>query len=204
MLSMGQKRKQQYIIIAILILGFLMKFSIRYCFAITLLTEREALDSVFSGATEVIPETKTINDSRLDKIKSRLGGRLTSQPKGEKAREIMNQREFVFYSGVKDGVKLGVALILTEPGKWGPIDFLVRLDLTGKVQDVVVLKYTEIRGRPMARRSFLAQFIGKTSKDALTLGENVTAISGATISSEAAVFAVKKAIILYEELFLAK
>jgi Na+-translocating ferredoxin:NAD+ oxidoreductase RnfG subunit len=48
----------------------------------------------------------------------------------------------------------------------------------------------------------MRQYRGKTSKSSLKVGKDITGISGATISSRSATFAVKKAIVLYEELYL--
>lgn len=174
------------------------------CHAITLLVKDEALRYVLPEADEYVSENKIVNDAQLDKIKSRLGGMLAAYTKGENTEEIINQREFTFYFGVKGGQRIGAAIMLQEPGKWGAIDFMVSLDIKGTVTNVVVMKFVENRGRPIARRSFLSQFIGKTSSDALKVGKDVTAVSGATVSTGAVIFAVKKAIILYEELILKK
>lgn len=172
------------------------------CLAITLLTEREALKFIFSSVDEIVTNKKTLSDSQIEKVKKRLGGKLVTNPKGMMADKIIEQREFNCYVGIKEKKAVGVAFILVEPGHWGPITFIVQLDMGGKVQNIAVMKYTETRGRPIVRRNFLAQFIGKTSKDLLTLEKNLNAISGATVSSKATAFIVKKAIILFEELYL--
>jgi hypothetical protein len=64
------------------------------------------------------------------------------------------------------------------------------------------MSYQEKRGRPIARLSFLRQYRGKTSKSRLKVGKDITGVSGATISSISATFAVKKAIVLYKEFYL--
>jgi Na+-translocating ferredoxin:NAD+ oxidoreductase RnfG subunit len=63
------------------------------------------------------------------------------------------------------------------------------------------MSYVEQRGRPIATRRFLDQFIGKTGKSAITAGKDIDAVSGATISSRATAFAVKKVVVLYETVF---
>jgi len=65
------------------------------------------------------------------------------------------------------------------------------------------MSYVEQRGRPISTRRFLSQFIGKTSKNPIQVGKDVDAVSGATISSRASAFAVKKVIALYEAAYLA-
>ena len=100
--------------------------------------------------------------------------------------------------GIKAGETTGVALVEVQPGKWGPVKYIVALDLTGKVTNLAVMSYVEQRGRPISTRRFLGQFIGKTGKSPITVGKDVDAVSGATISSRATAFAVKKVIALYE------
>ncbi len=186
----------------ILVVLNILFFLLKPCFAITLLTEKEALDAIFITADRISVETKIITDQQKERIKLRLLDGLDGRQKPVKLKEIMEQKEFKFYFGIKDEKKFGVVIILDEPGKWGAIQFIVNLGLNAEVKDVLLMKYSESRGRPIARRSFLKQFIGKTSKDYLQINKDIIAISGATISSESAVFSVKKAIILYEELFL--
>lgn len=196
-------QKRQYQILINLLLGLSMfGFFIKPCLAITLLTKEEALKSAFPEADKIDTEKKVISDAQKEKIKMRLGGKLVQHQRGEQSARIINQREFDFYFGIKDEKRIGVAIILEEPGKWGPIRYIIKLDLAGRVEDAAVMSYIETRGRPIARRSFLKQFIGKTSRDGFRLHQDITAISGATISSGATALIVRKAIVLYEELFL--
>lgn len=184
-------------------------FSVLYflakpCFAMQLLTKEEALKKVFGSGVEIKTENKELAGPSLSKIKERLGGSLIFSQKGSKSTEVVQNPNVDFYFAVKDGKKTGVAIIDDEPGKWGPIEFIIALDLQGVVTRVEVLSYQEKRGQPIARHSFLSQFEGKTSKSPLQIEKDITGISGATISSTCATFAVKKAIILYEELYINK
>ena len=77
----------------------------------------------------------------------------------------------------------------------------IAMDVEGKVRRVKVMSYQEIRGRPIAQSSFMNQYRGKTNKSALEVGRDIIGISGATISSRAATFAVKKALVIYEEVY---
>ncbi|MBI4682087.1 MAG: FMN-binding protein [Nitrospirae bacterium] len=120
-------------------------------------------------------------------------------------RQTNENKEYVFYFGIKNNKKIGVAVCDTEQGKWGLIDFIILLDTeTGKVKDMAVTASAEKRGRPIVRKSFLNQFAGKSSSDPITMGKDINGISGATISSISAAIAVSRAIALYEELFLKK
>ena len=171
-------------------------------FAITLMTEREALHQTFRSSDEIVPEEKVLSDAQHDEILRALGGKWVNHTTGGDADILSAQRKFTFHFAVKDGQKTAAAVILEEPGKWGPIQFMVQLNLDGSIADMRVLRYTENRGRPIARRTFLKQFIGKTLAAPFQLDEDIVAVSGATISSGAAAFTAKKALLLYKMFYL--
>jgi len=173
-------------------------------YAVRLMTREDALKKVFGEGVEITTETKELADPELSKILERLDGSLVYFQKGSKSKEVEAQTSVEFHFALKDGQKIGVAIFDEEPGKWGPVDFIIGLDLQGAVTRVEVLSYEEKRGQPIARRSYLSQYDGKTGESKLTVGKDITGVSGATISSRCATFAVKKAIVLYEELYLNK
>ena len=173
-------------------------------YAIKLLSKEDALKKVFGEGVEITTETKELVDPQLSKIKDRLDGSLVYFQKGSKSKEVEASTTIEFYFASKNGAKTGVAIFDEEPGKWGPVDFIIGMDLNGVVTRVEVLSYEEKRGQPIARHSYMSQYEGKTSKSALTVGKDINGVSGATISSRCATFAVKKAIVLYEELCLNK
>jgi len=170
--------------------------------AMQLLSKEEALQKVFGQGVEIATENKDLTEPKLSQVTEKLGGCLICYLKGSKSAEVKAKTNFDFYFATKDGKKTGVAIIDDEPGKWGPIEFVIAMDLQGVVTRVEVLSYQEKRGQPIARHSFLSQFEGKTSKSPLRINKDITGISGATISSSCATFAVKKAILLYEALYL--
>ncbi len=185
-------------------LFFIFSFS-RVCFAVTLLVEQEALKVTFPEEGLKITEKKiTLSWEQLQEVKKSLGGNLTHFSKNKEAQQINNQKEFIFYLAEKDASLIGVALILEEPGAWGPIRFMVRVSPTSKVENVLVMKYSEIRGRPISSKDFLSQFIGKTLKAPLKIGVDVDGVSGATISSEGVSFTVKKALVMCDLLIFKK
>ncbi|OIO36250.1 MAG: hypothetical protein AUJ74_03280 [Candidatus Omnitrophica bacterium CG1_02_44_16] len=165
-------------------------FLVSPCFAMTLLTQREVLRLVFGEDARIVSEQKALSVGQIEAVKIKAG------------KCFHAQKVYTFHFGEREGRRFGAAIILETPGKRGPIQFIVALDLDAKVRDVLVMRYVETRGRPIARKTFLRQFIGKTGKDALVLNGDIVAISGATISSQAAVCTVKEAIALYEVLYL--
>ncbi len=115
-------------------------------------------------------------------------------------KHILDKQEFKVYSILKDKEVIGWAVMVDEMGKNKPITFLVGIDIHGKVLEVYVLEFRDLFGSEIKRRSFLRQFQGKSMNDTLTVGHDIDAVTGATISSHAAASSVKKAIKVIEEL----
>jgi Na+-translocating ferredoxin:NAD+ oxidoreductase RnfG subunit len=174
------------------------------CYAMQLLSKEESLKKVFGPDVKIVIENKDLIGAKLTEATDRLGGNLIFSQKGAKSGGIESKTNFDFYFALKDGKKIAVAIFDAEPGKWGQVEFIIAMDLEGVVTRVEVLSYQEKRGQPIARHSYMSQYEGKTSKSALEVGKDITGVSGATISSRCATFAVKKAIVLYEELYLNK
>jgi FAD:protein FMN transferase len=171
--------------------------------AVVLLTKEQALKQVFPDVDQVTTETITLSAAEIAKIKGRLGGQLVHFQAGSQSEKVNENVNYTFYIGIKNNKQTGIAVIEEQPGKWGPVDFIIALSPNpGKVQNMAVMAYQEKRGRPIARNNFLDQFTGKGSSDPIALNKDIRAISGATISSECTCFAVKKVMALYEEAFL--
>lgn len=68
------------------------------------------------------------------------------------------------------------------PSKTDTFEFLVLLDKDLIVLKTKVLVYREDYGGEIGSKRWLKQFIGKTQNDDLRYGDNIVAISGATIS----------------------
>jgi Na+-translocating ferredoxin:NAD+ oxidoreductase RnfG subunit len=83
-------------------------------------------------------------------------------------------------------------------GKHLVIDYAVALDPSGRVGHVEILEYRESYGGEISTRSWLSQFVGKTSRDPLELDQDIRNISGATLSSRHVTEGVKRLLALYE------
>lgn len=168
-----------------------------------LLTEEKAIAKMFPGADEILRETLTLEGEALESVKTAMGGKLVEKQRGSESAELIESHEFTFIYALKGGEKVGVALIEEQPGKWGPVEYIIALDPhTAKVVNLAVMSYSEKRGRPIARRNFLKQFVNKGSANRIQVKKDIRAISGATISSAATCFAVRKVITLYEIMVL--
>ncbi len=181
---------------------FIPVFLTGVCDAFTLLTKEEALTKIFGSNSEITVETKVLEGQKLSDIKKRLGGNLVYHQAGSESGRVAGRKKIDFHFASRNGKKIGVAIVDEEPGKWGPVKFIIAMDLRGVVKVVKVMSYHEKRGRPIARSSYMKQYKGKTGKSTLQVGKDIIGISGATISSRSATFAVKKAIVLYEEIYL--
>ncbi len=172
--------------------------------AMSLMTQEEALKQMLPDSDKVTPENKTLTPQQIEALKKRLGGSLVLTQKGG-SKEVQEKIEYTFYFGTKNGQKNGVAVIEEQPGKWGPMAMIIALDpASGKVKNLAVMSYSEKRRRPIARRNFLDQFAGKGGADPVNTAKNIRPVTGATISSEAGCFVVRKVIALYEETYLKK
>ncbi len=77
---------------------------------------------------------------------------------------------------------MGYAYVAKAPSKTDKFDYLVLLDKDLVVKKTKILVYREDYGGEIGSKRWLKQFIGKTQDDDLRYGDNVVAISGATIS----------------------
>ena len=194
------KRHMLFLGVAFLAMGLFVHS--RNAEAIRLLTNKEALKQMFPDVDQVVKETVTLTSAELTKVKARLGGHLVHFQAGSESEKVSETSTFTFYIGIKGNSRIRMAFIDEQPGKWGPVEFIIALNTNpGKIHNLAVMSYQEKRGRPIARNNFLQQFAGKGSSDQITLNKDIRAISGATISSDATCFAVKKAIAIFEEVY---
>ena len=77
---------------------------------------------------------------------------------------------------------LGYAYISKAFGKVDYFDYLVLLDKDLIILKTKILVYREDYGGEIGSKRWLKQFIGKTHNDDLRYGDNIAAISGATVS----------------------
>lgn len=96
----------------------------------------------------------------------------------------------------------GYAVLDEEMGQHLPITFAVKLSPQGVVQRQEIMAYRERYGDEVRDPRFRQQFIGKSAADPLRPGEEVIAVSGATISSRAMALGVRRALVLVEELVI--
>lgn len=104
---------------------------------------------------------------------------------------------FEAYAAAPDRGLVGMAFWTTdldplERGYDGPIKILVGLDLRGRLTGVVVADHHEPYGYfSVDPPAFAAQFAGKSVRDAFRVGEDVQAVSRATLTVASATRAIR-------------
>ena len=125
----------------------------------------------------------TLTAAQTAKIQAAMG---TKQPV---------KTAYTIYTGKTD-----VVVIEEQMGKWGPIKFAIDIDKKErKVKAIEIFAMQEKRGVAVKTAGFLKQYVGKSTADALEVGKDIKAVTGATISSKAVTTAVKRALLVYNE-----
>lgn len=91
---------------------------------------------------------------------------------------------------------LGYAALGGGQGYGGPIEMLVGIDPAGEITGVKIVKHRETPGffRLIINEEFPEQYLGLNYKNPLKLGEDLDAVSGATVSSEGIAASARQAI----------
>lgn len=90
----------------------------------------------------------------------------------------------------------GYIFVVKTKGFGGPLTLAVGIDKSGSVKGIAVVtsKETVGLGSKALEDSYLGKFKGKTVKDRLKVGEDVQAVTGATITSKAVTNQVRQAL----------
>jgi len=89
---------------------------------------------------------------------------------------------------------LGYLIETKVVGRSGPFDIAVLFDEKRTVKRAMVVSYPWTHGRGVSRHSFTRQFEGKDPDDAIEVGTDIDAVTGATISCRAMAQGVRAAI----------
>ena len=102
-----------------------------------------------------------------------------------------------YYVGNKAGKAVGAIMISAGNGYGGPVNVLVSIAMNGQVKAVRVTDHRETAGigdKVDTNTQFLSQFVNKTPADKITVGQDVVAVSGATITSRGVAAGVRQAL----------
>ena len=129
----------------------------------------------------------------LPEVRARLGVRLGA---------ALLKPSYVIYVAQTGESVDGYAILDEEMGEHLPISYAVKFSPQGAVLRQEIMVYRERYGDEVRDERFRKQFIGKTVRDPLRTGDDVVAVSGATISSRSMVIGVRRDLLLLEELVL--
>ena len=93
---------------------------------------------------------------------------------------------------MENNVVLGYGYLGETASMKRMFDYLILFNADLSIKKAKVLIYREEHGRQIGSQRWLKQFIGLTVGDPLVYGENIDAISGATISANSMTLAVGK------------
>jgi FMN-binding domain len=153
------------------------------------LSEAEAPRALFGSGVTAERKVLELSDGELAELGQLLGRKIE-----------VKRYPYLEVSAAepRPGRPQGDIFLLDVIGQSLPITFAVGVKADGTVQDVQVMVYRETHGNEIRERRFRAQFSGKTLQQPLQVGKDVDAISGATISSHSAAYAVRKGLALGE------
>ncbi len=137
-------------------------------FAIDYLNAEQAAKLIFADA-----DTFEARDVTLDAAQSQ---QLDAQ--GVKARSA----HWSLRAAKRAGATLGYVVVDEVIGKVELITYAVGISLDGTVKQIEILSYRESHGFEIRLPAWRKQFAGKGSASAIRVGEDITNISGATLS----------------------
>ncbi len=141
-----------------------------------------ALARQFPGAA-VERKTVYLTQEQRRQLDARLGGPSESR---------MN----TFYVARKNGAVLGYGIFETHTVRTKDETLFIVVDTAGSIRHVELISFFEPEDyRPVQR--WLALFLGKTEHDAISPGNDIAAISGASLTSRAVARSVRKVLMLY-------
>lgn len=161
-------------------------------------------------ATSLLAVTNSITQEKiaLNAVETEKASRMLVLPEGKEYGEVTTLDNGLTYcvSTDESGEEVGYVFTSQAKGYGGTIAIMVGLDMTGTVTGVEILSHSETPGlgANAVKPDFKARFVGKTG--ALTVdknsneGQNVQAITAATITSKAVTSAVNAVTAAYEEI----
>lgn len=146
------------------------------------------MQRIFPKAKDYETIERKISAAKAGVIENRLG----------KSLDPGEREDWIFYKIRGDsGETLGYVLTDAEKGEFGAIEIVMGITPEGKVRGVYIQRARE-RDKEFKSRVFLDQFIGKTKEGPLRIGKDIRA--EASLPTEQVSFAVRKMLVMYDEL----
>lgn len=151
----------------------------------------KTMATIFPQARDYRSVVRTIGPDQLRRIEQRVGAPLDPSERNEwGSYEILDG----------DGRVLGRIIACAQTGEYGAIETVMGVTPEGRVVGVYIQRTRERVSKSLKSREFLAQFENKTVGEPLKVGDDIAAVAGGHQASEAVALAVKKMLVLYDEL----
>ena len=170
-------------------LAYLWAFGANTCnhaYAKDFWTKQALLAEHFHGSERVTYVRVRLDTQQRQRVQARLGRTL---PKDE----------YTFFVATSHGHTDGYALFDEQLGQHEPISFATFFDPEGRIQRVEVVAYREPFGDAIRAERFRKQFVGRDGQSHFRPGDDIDAISGATISSRSMCVGVERAAAIFDE-----
>jgi electron transport complex protein RnfG len=156
------------------------------------------------GLTYIVTKSKIEAYDRQVEAKAAL----SALPGLSSSSELKEDQQLEAKAQEVDGVEKvfksdkGYIFKVNTKGYGGPLALAVGVDLSGKVAGVAVVssKETVGLGGKVLESENLKRWIGKTANDKLVVGQDIQAVTGATITTKAVTGQVKKALQAYRQI----
>ncbi|WP_035053448.1 FMN-binding protein [Andreprevotia chitinilytica] len=138
-------------------------------YAADYLSIADAKKLMFADATEFAPYPLHMSADQQKAIEAKAGGPL--RPAG-----------WVVWQAKKGDTVLGYVVTDAVLGKFELISYAVALNTDATIRSVEILAYRESHGFEVRNQAWRNQFVGKSAKAPLRIGDDIANISGATLS----------------------
>jgi len=147
------------------------------------LTIPAAQKALFPDATNFVETPVTLSSAQRDEIKRLSGSRQRNDTQA-------------VWRAERNGELLGWVIVDDVVGKHEFITYAAAISPADKVLGIEVLVYRETYGSGIREDQWRKQFVGKTLKDKFELDEDITNITGATLSCRNVTNGVKRLLAL--------
>ena len=149
------------------------------------LSTEAAQRALFADANRFEPVPVALSESERDAI-AKVSGTRTPLPLER------------IWRAMRDDQVLGHLIVDEVYGKHEFITYAAAIDTGGAVLGIEIMDYRETHGGQVREPSWRAQFRGKRNGDALELDEDITNISGATMSCKHVAEGVRRLLALHD------
>lgn len=150
------------------------------CYATDYLTIEQAQKICFPNASNFQTAHVVFSNDQKEQIEA-----LSGVPVASRAQKIWR------VSG-KQNENLGWFVVDYVIGKHLLIDYAVAISTDKKIKEVEILSYRESYGGEIRSKNWLTQFAGKSEASPIMLNEDISNISGATLSSRHVTEGIKR------------